>query len=240
MMHDALLEREAVSLIQENLAEAVAAHALRDGTPGARGWKVSLSTVDGSEHILRTGLTQDFAHRLAVEATNCILTLRTGRQYPEDRVPAPLAHEAPQGVTCELAAGAVSYEGTDAETGLPRPAWKPNEAARLEALRQMTLRELAANRLIPRGAWERLGALLPPAGPVRVHWRRRGLAASGQMHRTKDWHLVAGASRLTLCGKLIPTPDDFEVFDGRHMRVSTGRIPACPVCQAARGKEATR
>ena len=232
----AILEREAVSLIRENLSEAVAAHALRESIPGSRGWKVSLSTVDGSEFVLRTGLTADFAQRLAVEASSCILTLRTGREYPEDRIDLPPCTTTSQGVTIELREGAIAYRGTDGTSSRPpEPTWRPDVAARLEALRNMTLRELAENKLIPAEAWRRLGAARP-VPMATVYWRRRGKDRRGQPLAAGEWHLATGTSQLTLCGKAIPGGEHHEVHDSRAVRVHVALLEGCPLCVALRDK----
>jgi hypothetical protein len=235
MTAPAILEREAVSLIRENLSEAVAAHALRESVPGSRGWKVSLSTVDGSEFVLRTGLTADFAQRLAVEASSCILTLRTGREYPEDRIDLPPCTATSQGVTIELQEGAIAYRATDGST--PAPAWRPDVAARLEALRNMTLRQLAENKLIPAEAWRRLGAA-KPVPMATVYWRQRGKDHRGRPLAAREYHLAPGTSQLTLCGQAIPSREHHEVYDSRSARVYAGLLEGCPLCVALRDKGA--
>jgi hypothetical protein len=229
----AILEREAVGMIRDNLLDVVAAHALRDNAPGNRGWKVSLSTVDGTELVVRRGLQGDFAQRLAAEASSCILTLRTGREYPEDRIDLPVCTTTSEGVTIELRDGAVSYTPAD---GTSRPSWKPDMAARLDALRNMTLRQLAENKLIPAEAWRRLGAAQAEKLST-VYWRLRGLNAHGTKHAAREWHLVAGSSLTAVCGKAIPSSEGYEVHDSRTSRVSTGRIQGCPLCLAIRDKE---
>jgi hypothetical protein len=226
-----ILERDLVGLIRDNLVDVVAAHALREGA-GQRTWKVSLSTVDGSEVVLRTGLTQDWAQRMAAEASGCILTLRTGREYPEDRLTLPACTVRNHGVTVELRAGVTGYVGTDG-SGRPEPAWRADVAARLEALRSMTLRQLAEHRLIPADAWRRLGAAIPER-LYTVYWRPRPAVQGGRRPSAGQWHLTTAHSPMTVCGLTIPTSSDHEVHDSRAARVYPGVLPACEVCTKIR------
>jgi hypothetical protein len=228
-----VLEREAVSLIRENLSDAVAAHAIQDPTPGARGWRVSLSTVDGSEYVLRSGLTRDFAARVAVEASRCILALRTGHEYPEGLPRLDVAQLPRHGVTIELREGAVAYPGTDGSPAWQRPTWCADVAARMEALRTMTLKQLAEHKLLPADAWRRLGARQVER-PAMVYWRRRGLNEHGHRHPAREWHLVRATEHSTICGKPIPVGETHEVHDSRYSRVRTTQMPACPLCIARR------
>ncbi len=230
-MTTAILERDQVGLIRDNLAEAVAAHALREGA-GRRTWKVSLSTVDGSEVVLRTGLTQDWAQRMAAEASGCILTLRTGREYPEDRLDLPVCTARSQGVTIELRAGAVVYRGTDG-SGPPEPAWKADVAKRMAALREMSLRELADHKLFTPEAWRRLGVALP-VRYYTIYWRPRSTRPGGRRPSAKHWHLTTAHCLATVCGLTIPTTSDYEVHDSRAARVYPGMLPACEVCTKIR------
>jgi len=204
-------------------------------------WKVSASTAVGQELVLRTRMTPTFAKDLAAEATACLLTMRMGREYPDDAIREPVlaprpAPEQPQGVTVEMLSERIRYMENDGSA--PRPAdtkasRNSSQRHQLSVIAEASLKEIAAEGMIPTGAWERLGA--KRAGPTvhrkEVFWRKLGMTSSGVRHKYSAIHMMSDNPGATLCGAQIPNPDQYKIRDKRGGRLP-GNVKTCTRCHA--------
>lgn len=210
-----ILDPDQVGLLRENMSEVVRIVALPDEFHAGK-WLVAAETVIGQGLILKTGLQRQVAMEMADESERCLLTLRTHRDYPADRIVPPAAPAAPKRATIELLANRIHYMENDGTPPKPRdtPARRAEAKAReLEPLKEMSLKEIAADRAVPAGAWERIGAqgVKPAPKLKKVYWRKLGMTARGSGYRWSSVHYQGPIAGHTLCGTPYPSETAYKI-----------------------------
>lgn len=221
------LSRDVVGLLQDHVGE-ISSVAVAASKHAGR-WDVVAATVAGESLVLARGLTRDTANDLADEARLAVLTLRTGRSYPEsgDGLPEMVRPQGPPRFGTMAAGGGGGLESAmtaardrmGIAAGGPlaaveaferaRPAmtrffaWKP-----VPDFRGIPLMTVARERAIDRRAWLAIGATYAD-NPRRVHWRTQGHGKQA-CHYTLD-------GLVTLCNLRIPAGRvgvSFDTVDG--------------------------
>jgi hypothetical protein len=210
------LSPDVLGLIRDALPDILGISISADGASGR--WSVIAVTGDVGV-VLHRGISRARATDWADEARYAVLALRAGANNPATgAVCPPGPRPAPP-----LARGATFDRGAAAGAGRRQGAAGGQRDATVPNLAGVPVMTIAANRMIPPGAWTRIGATYPAGAVKMVHWRTR-------FHARPTCHFSADRAT-TLCGRPIPLDDGAATV---AWGTRAGTSGTCAVCEAKR------